>query len=347
MSRIVDLKVPGKVARRAGPVVGPLGFTLIELLVVISIIALLMSILLPAVQMCRESVRRTVCANNIRQLALASLAYHSGQCSFPPARMDGADTWGHIARLLPFLDQNVVFKDLDLTRPVGDPQNVRATALPMPVLRCPSDTDRLISSIDSRAMPGWSRNNYRGNGGNETGELNSTGVENNNGVFVTGRRVTIDQIKDGIGNTALFCEGLLGDGDDNVISNPGDWFAIAPAGNKRQDVFAALQVLAPLPGMDRQVSFAGRSFTSGNYVDSRYNHIMRPNGPSGVVPNDSDLVTAVNQGVQATTVSSRHVGGVNLALADGAVRFVRDSVSLQVWWALGSIRGGEGIYEEY
>ena len=110
---------------------------------------------------------------------------------------------------------------------------------------------------------------------------------------------------------------------------------------------AALQDLVPLAGVNLQVSLAGRSFTSGNYLDSRYNHIMPPNGPSGVVPNGSDLISAINDGAQATTASSRHVGGVNLALADGAVRFVKNSVSLQVWWALGSIRGGEGIYEEY
>ena len=88
----------------------------------------------------------------MRQLALASLAYHSGQTSFPPARTDETDTWGHIVRLLPFLDQNVVFNDLDLTKPVGDPHNVQVSMLPLPVLRCPSDTNRLDSSTDSRAQ---------------------------------------------------------------------------------------------------------------------------------------------------------------------------------------------------
>ena len=347
MSRINDPLFGRDAARRAARTGPRSGFTLVELLVVISIIGLLMGMLLPAVQACRESARRTSCANNLRQLALASLAYHSGQCSFPPARSDRSDTWGHIVRLFPFLDQGVVFSDLDLAKPVGDPRNIRVVSLPMPLLRCPSDTDRLTTSIDTRAMPGWSRNNYRGNGGNDTGQLSPKGVEKNNGIFVTGRRVTIDQIRDGTGNTALFCEGMLGDGDDNVVSKPGDWFAIQPAGAGREDVFAAIQSVDPLTGMNRQASFAGRTFTSGSYVDSRYNHIMPPNGPSGAVRGDNDLLTAIDLGPQATTPSSRHAAGVNLALADGAVRFIKNSVNVQVWWALGSVNGHEGLYDEF
>jgi len=241
----------------------------------------------------------------------------------------------------------VVFQNLDPSKPLSDPANVRVASLPLQIVRCPSDINLLSSSSDPQSLPGWWRNNYRGNGGNDTGELNSNGVEHNNGVFVTGRHVTMDQITDGLSNTALFSEGLLGDGDDNVVSSPGDWFVIAPATHDRQDIYSALQAVVPLPGAGNQFSYAGRSFTSGNYVDSRYNHIMPPNGPSGVVPNGTTLLGAVNDGAQATTASSRHPRGVNLALADGSVRFVRNDVILQVWWALGSINGGEGIYDEF
>ena len=241
----------------------------------------------------------------------------------------------------------MVFKDLDPAKPVSDPVNVRVAALPLSILRCPSDINLLDESSDPQALPGWWQDNYRGNGGNDTGELDAYGVEQNNGVFVTGRRVSMDQIADGLSNTALFGEGRLGDGDDSVVSTPGDWFLIAPATHNRRDIYAALRAVVPLSGADHQFSYAGRSFTSGNYVDSRYNHIMPPNGPSGVVPNGSDLLAAVNNGAQATSASSRHPGGVNLALVDGSVRFVRNDVSLQVWWALGSINGGEGIFEEF
>jgi hypothetical protein len=178
----------------------------------------------------------------------------------------------------------VVFQNLDPSKPLSDPANVRVASLPLQIVRCPSDINLLSSSSDPQSLPGWWRNNYRGNGGNDTGELNSNGVEHNNGVFVTGRHVTMDQITDGLSNTALFSEGLLGDGDDNVVSSPGDWFVIAPATHDRQDIYSALQAVVPLPGAGNQFSYAGRSFTSGNYVDSRYNHIMPPNGSPTAQP---------------------------------------------------------------
>jgi prepilin-type processing-associated H-X9-DG protein len=347
VKRIVDSKIVQDKPRDARSEGGRPGFTLVELLVMISIVGLLISLLMPAVQGCREAARRTQCANNLRQLAIAAQSYHCCWGSFPPPRMNSADPWGHIVRLLPFLDQDLAFNDLDLSKPVADPVNARVAALPLQFLLCPSDTNRLASSDSPLALPGWWRNNYRGNAGNDTGEMRSDGTENNNGVFVTGRRVSAGQISDGVGNTALFCESLLGDGNDNVVSKPGDWFIIAPASHKREDMYMALQAVVPRSGAGSQVSLAGRTFTSGNYLDSRYNHIMPPNGPSGVVPDGRDLISAINDGLQATTASSRHPGGVNLALVDGSVRFVKNSVSLQPWWALGSIRGGEGIYEEY
>ncbi len=90
----------------------------------------------------------------------------------------------------------------------------------------------------------------------------------------------------------------------------------------------------------------GAAFVYGNYFDSRYNHVMPPNGPSGVVAGGLDPFTAVNTGAQATTASSHHFGGVNLVLADGSVRFIKNTIDIQAWWALGSIAGGELISDE-
>jgi prepilin-type N-terminal cleavage/methylation domain-containing protein/prepilin-type processing-associated H-X9-DG protein len=319
------------------------GFSLLELLVVIAVIGLLGALLLPAVQSTRETARRTQCANNLRQLGLAALNFHSAQSSFPPGRQGdptGA-TWGHLAYLLPYLNENVLFKALNFTKPVTDPANAVLPVAPLPFLQCPSDTNRLDASEDPQALAGWTKNNYRGNGGNDTGALDVNGKENNNGVFRTNRTISIDQITDGTGATALFSEGLLGDGDKDVISRPGDWFAVLPPSNDRTDLYAALQAVAPATGASNQYSLAGNTFIFGNYVDSRYNHIMPPNGLSGVIPNGSDLHTAVNNGAQATTASSRHPGGVNVVLADGAVHFVANNIDISVWWALGSIAGNE------
>jgi len=319
-------------------------------MVTVSVIGVLVGLLLPAVQNAREAARRVECANNLRQLALAAQGFHTATGSFPPARAQNAvvgDTWGHIARLLPYIEQNVVFKGLDLSKPINDSANMDAWTAAIPVLRCPSDTNRLFTSNSPLALPSWTKNNYRGNGGNDTGEVNSAGVEKNNGVFVAGRKITIAHIADGTSNTALFSEAVLGDGDDNVISKPGDWFAISPVSHDRKDIYAALQAVTPASGSSAQVSYGGREYLTGQYLVTRYNHIMLPNGPSGVVPNGTDLITAINTGAQATTASSGHPGGVNLALADGAVRFIKNEIDITTWWSLGSICGHDDIVEKF
>jgi prepilin-type N-terminal cleavage/methylation domain-containing protein/prepilin-type processing-associated H-X9-DG protein len=325
------------------------GFSLTELLVVIAIIGVLMSLLFPAVQSVRETARRNQCASNMRQLGLAALSFHSAQSSFPPGRQGDpttANTWGFIVPLLPFLDKNTLFKKIDLTQPATDPANAIVPVAPLPILRCPSDTNMLDNSTDYPAFAGWTRNNYRGNAGNDTGALDSGGNETNNGVFRTNQRISIDQITDGTSATALFSEGVTGDGDNNVITSPGDWFVVAPPSSSRTDLYAALQSVTPSVGSNNQVSCAGAAFVYGNYFDSRYNHLMPPNGPSGVVSNGLDPFTDVNNGAQATTASSLHPGGVNLVLADGSVRFVKSAIDIQVWWGLGSVAGGETNYDD-
>ncbi|MGD0899626.1 MAG: DUF1559 domain-containing protein, partial [Thermoguttaceae bacterium] len=271
--------------------------------------------------------------------------FHSAQGSFPPARQGQTtadNTWGHFACLLPFLEQMPLFKRIDFTRPIDDPANSAVALAPAAIFRCPSDTNRLTDASDPLARAAWAKNNYRGNGGNDTGEPDSAGIERNNGVFVGGRRVRIDQIFDGTSNTALFSEGMLGDGDDNLISSPGDWFVVSPASHSREDLYAAALVVTPGAGAGAQYSYAGSTCLSGAYTASRYNHILPPGHVSVVIPiPGSDLAASINNGAQATTASSCHVGGVNLALADGSVRFVRNDVDLLLWRALGSIAGGE------
>ena len=181
-----------------------------------------MALLLPAVQGARETSRRSQCASNMRQIGLAALNFHSAQSSFPPGRQGDpttASTWGFIVPLLPFLDKNLLFTKLNLTVPVTDPANSILPVAPLPFLRCPSDLNLLDESSDYSGFAGWTRNNYRGNGGNDTGALDANGNETNNGIFRTNRRVSIDQISDGVSATALFSEGVTGDGDNGVISS--------------------------------------------------------------------------------------------------------------------------------
>jgi len=331
------------------------GFTALELLVVIAVIGVLIGMLLPAVQAVREAGRRAACANNVRQLALAAVSYEAANSTLPPGRLGPQDpgnmmvgsNWGPIPRLLPYLGEKPLHKYIDFSKSIYHPMHATVGQAPLPILRCPSDYDRMGNNADSMALRPWTRNNYRACAGNDTGELLDDASERNNGVFTTGRNVALSQIDDGPGNTAMFCEAVLGDGNDNRISVPGDWFVLPTSGRTRQDVYAAFAGLVPSVGSGAQVSVAGRHYLAGDYVESRYNHIMPPNRASGVVPTLGDLVTSINNGPQATTASSRHPGGVNLATCDGAVRFVRDEVDVAMWWAIGSIAGGEILYSEF
>jgi prepilin-type processing-associated H-X9-DG protein len=329
----------------------PVGISLLEVVVTVAIAGVMMSLLLPAIQRAREAARRAQCANNLRQVGLAALGFHSAQGTFPPARTGnpaGGAAWGHLVCLLPLLDQRPVFEKIDFAKPADDPANSAVARIPMPVLRCPADFDRMTNAADPLALAGYTRTNYRGNGGNNTGGLAAGGSENNNGVFVAGKRVGVNQILDGPGSTALYSEGVLGDGDNNQCSVPGDWFAISPADSSCGAVAAAARTTARGTGPAAQFSYAGNTFVSGDYTASRYNHVLRPNSISvAVVSPGGDMAAAINSGVQATSASSRHPGGVNLVLVDGSTRFISNDVDLQIWRGLGSIAGGETLPDSF
>ncbi len=119
------------------------GFTLVELLVVIAIIGIMVSLLLPAVQMVRESARRTSCSNNIRQLGLATLNYESARRSLPPPRIgqDGYNELGStFVLLLPWLEQGARFDQFQLDQPINSTANLPLASEPLADFSCPSMT---------------------------------------------------------------------------------------------------------------------------------------------------------------------------------------------------------------
>ena len=126
---------------------GPHGFTLIELLVVITIIALLIGLLLPAVQMVREAARRAKCANNLKQLAQAAMNYVSSYDRLPSSALFGgpesnySPEWGHgpFVYMLEHFEQQALFHAVNFCRPHYDPQNVTIAGTSLETLLCPSD----------------------------------------------------------------------------------------------------------------------------------------------------------------------------------------------------------------
>ena len=156
-------------------------FSLVELLVVIGIIGIVMALLLPAIQSSREAGRRIQCANNMRQLSLSCLAYEGSLGAFPPAMevpTKGSDQdkepgntykWGPnwAIRILPFCDNNGLFQEFDLTKPISDPANAAARATSVPTMLCPSDGYNRKPYVPVRYKReglNWARGNYGANG---------------------------------------------------------------------------------------------------------------------------------------------------------------------------------------
>jgi prepilin-type processing-associated H-X9-DG protein len=218
------------------------------------------------------------------------------------------------------------------------------------MFRCPSDRNQLdFDDPNGWNQYPWGKINYKACSGNDIGSMSSN-VERNNGVFITNKRIKMSELTDGTSYTAVFAEAVLGDGDDEKISIPGDWFSAggsAPANT--QAAYTACVGAKPATGSS-QYSRQGRNWVAGNYIPGRYNHIMPPNTHSCFFASGSGndpVGSGINEKGCATTASSRHPGGVNLVMADGSTHFAPNAVDYKVWWAIGSRNGKETVSADW
>jgi len=354
------------------------GFTLIELLVVIAIIAVLIALLLPAVQAAREAARRAQCLNNLKQIALAAHNYLSQNNVLPmqttfPAGADQSWGWsyGWPLALAPTLEQGQIFNNFNFS--VGmfgnasgytiQHGNDTLIAIQLATLICPSD------GTVQRPQAPWGMTNYVGNMGGPgqldmfSGPIASNPTWSGAPGSNNGGPVGLERITDGTSNTGLFSERLVG------LQNVAPAKVTRNSKDFKRAVFDGPSVSGggPNGGAAGALAWtracqnlagttpAHATYGSGCYwlagyplhvVVNGYLHAGTPNGPACNNPVGSfaslSWVFFVNpQGSAPPT--SNHPGGVNVAMADGSVKFIKDSVSLQTWWALGSRNGGETI----
>jgi prepilin-type N-terminal cleavage/methylation domain-containing protein/prepilin-type processing-associated H-X9-DG protein len=307
------------------------GFTLVELLVVITIIGVLIALLLPAVQSARESARRSSCLNNIRQLAVAALNYHSTNGRFATGLIaidagagnfaGGTNLW---VEMLPYLEEaNLKAKwDYDDYRKNIAGGHTALSAQVLPILICPSDPlpvsrNQLQLDPPFEWMNGlYGLGSYGGNAGVRSFG-NSDDPQSEDGVFFTRSRVRMAQVTDGASHTLLFGERSHEDFEFDGLT-----LAIDPSYH-------------PLAGWGAWCS-AGHEF--GSQADVMLGSIVPINyrvAPDSGTPS-WDMIDG-----RLSAFGSGHPGGANFALADGSARFVAEDIPLEQLQALSTRAGGE------
>ena len=349
--------VPGRTrpARRA--------FTLIELLVVIAIIAVLIGLLLPAVQKVREAAARMSSQNNLKQLGLAAHNYASANNHLPGFGFaptgSNANSFGYSvhAQILPYIEQENLGRTFDTnstplftgTFPFSlglNPALTGTAATPVKTFLCPADgQDPLYTTVIGGGTHAGT--NYVVNiGSGQTG----AGFGNTydprfptDGLFWYGSKVKLIGISDGTSNTLMWSQCLRG---TNGATVNGPLSSLSP--DQRQRLYASVsgKGVRPTGGLDPHPTEAealgatswrtnrGGSWIWGNPTVNGFVTYLTPN---------SDIPDVTGHGQGWLSARSSFSGGVNAALADGSVRFIRDSIDVPTWRALGTRSGGEVV----
>lgn len=298
------------------------GFTVIELLVSIVVVAILLALLLPAVQYARESGRRAQCRNHLKQIGVAVESYNSLHGMLPPGSSKGFSL--HVF-LLPHLDQTSLYEEVDFTGSSSAADEISDHYIE--VFHCPSD-----SVMPSRGT------NYAGNFGSGVQRYGWNGAYRNlySGWIEYGKGGPVRPagITDGLSNTASVSEILIATGQPDELRSI--WPVPTPfVGADLLDEFAsACENLQPGPAPLPDHWSRGRPWTEGNPGYTLYNHVLPPNRRSCKNETVAD---------GAYPAASNHAGGVHVLYCDGHVQFVSDSIERVIWRAIGSRNGGEAV----
>jgi prepilin-type N-terminal cleavage/methylation domain-containing protein len=316
-------------------------FTLVELLTVLAITAVLMGLLLPAVQASREASRRMSCQNNLRQITLAMHNHHSAKKRFPPGRgTPFPRVFSAHAFLLPYCE-GVVYEAIDRSSPpitftlssgavLDGSSNLDAATTTFPLFLCPSDIADEGRVLGSR----YGSTSYAACSG--SGEVNHGTLKKADGVFFSGSKVGFRDLFDGSSQTIAFSERILGG-------------LVPSSGSSTADVRFAMWEFSDrrLPTVQDCASrsagawygYRGEKWIMGNYGNTLYNHWYSPNAREWDCMN-------ITQQSGLMTARSFHPDGINAASCDGSVRFINNAIDLTIWRAT-STRGGHEVIDPF
>ena len=329
-------------------------FTLIELLVVIAIIAILIGLLLPAVQKIREAAARLKCQNNLHQIGLALHNYESTNQKFPPCGVYpqgtvSSDNWSVHAQILPYLEQANLYKLVDFTQPANVQDLVTRQRISIYV--CPSEVNDMLkpatSTTGANAINRWPTT-YGANVGTWMVWNPNTGTGGDGAIPFTSQPsggLPVGSYADGLSNTIAFAE--VKAYTWNRVSNTSLAATTTPP-TTVADVLALGGTLSTTPPPSGHTGW-----TEAQTFHVGVTFVLTPNTPTLLNVNgtnyDIDQLTS-REGSSATRISydvvtsrSYHSGVVNVLLMDGSVRSISSSISLATWRALATRNGGEVV----
>ena len=352
------------------------GFTLIELLVVIAIIAILIALLLPAVQQAREAARRTQCKNNLKQIGIALHNYHDVHSCLPPMKTwaagvdcPGGTGWDNLGgfswrvMILPFVEQSTMYNQIDFSTVQSQaactgsgPVWANITNKVVPGYICPSDSTPTNRGANAGSNYGavvsasaQASLNFGQGSGSITGERLAAVFQSNGTGPV---KVRLDDIKDGTSNTIAVAEVYRGRrtairGGSGVSGSSLD----ANGRCHRWMVEGACEVTGTLGRGGTLGDMNGYQNAGGNAGGFlQVGATTAQTGDGGPNDNRADQSSwngendeGAHNGFRPS--SSQHVGGVQVLLGDGSVKFVSNNVDSNTWNAAHSRAGGEVLGE--
>ncbi len=321
-------------------------FTLIELLVVIAVIGMLVALLLPAVQAARDSARRTQCANNLRQMGIAMIAFHDAKKHFasaytsqPGGAMGPADAetgdagpgWTCLMQILPFMEGDNVRDSFDPALPCWSPANAEAAQQSIGAYLCPSvsDDSKTYTVMDAagNSLAEFSRSHYVANAGRaevwEEPAANLSRIAD--GPLFRNSRIRIKDITDGTSHTVFL-------GEQTPLHSNSTWVGIVPGSvTCPSALFPASHCEPAAPQINVHSGPSEHPHEEHEGHDEEHEEhlpvIHPPNSPVGFVDE----------------MFSEHSGGCNVLFGDGSVRFIDEMINQLTWSAMATRAGAETV----